>query len=104
MTPISLSSVGVTPAVLMMHIDRGSGLAPSILVILSSGASLTYTVEVTGADFANNVAPPDAFWTPFDGMSGLSASANGTLAAMVIAVRCRITSYSSGSLNFAVVQ
>lgn len=78
---------------------------PGIIVALSSGASLTYNVEVTGDDtqiptyvLANGV------WVPFTGMAGLTASALGTLGAMVRAIRLNVTGYVSGSAKIQVVQ
>lgn len=84
-----------------------SGVAyqPSILVSLSSGASLTYSIEVTGDDV---VAPgynaATGNWSTFTGMGALTASAAGTLGAAVTAVRAHITSYTSGTLTLQFVQ
>ena len=80
-------------------------LQPGILAILSSGASMTYNIEVTGDDptvagWKNSTAN----WIPFTNMSGLTASATGTLGAMVTAIRANVTAYTSGTLTFQFIQ
>jgi len=75
-------------------------LYPGIIVNLSTGASLTYTVEVTG-----DPAPSTSgIWNAFDGLSALTASANGSLLGRVSAIRCTISAYTSGTLKFQVIQ
>ena len=80
-------------------------LQPSILVQLSSGASLTYSVEVSGNDPDNpNYVEANAVWVGFTNMTGLTASAVATLGAMVKAVRLNCTAYTSGTLTMQIVQ
>lgn len=72
---------------------------PAILVFVSSGASLTYNIEVTGDDTQiPTYVVANGVWVPFTNMSGLSASAAGTLGAIVKAIRVNVTAYSSGTL------
>ena len=83
----------------------GGYLQPGIIVNLSSGATITYNVEVTGDDVsAPNYATSTQTWTPFTGMAGLTASTVGTLGAQVSAIRVNCTSYGSGTLTFFFVQ
>lgn len=80
-------------------------LQPSVLVLLSSGASMTYNIEVTGDDpSAPGWTNATGNWVPFTNFSALTASAVGTLGAMVGALRANVTSYSSGTLTFQFVQ
>jgi hypothetical protein len=110
----ALNAAGVTPAIIVLSpgwvgtfgktIDVVP-FQPGILVSLSAGASLTYSVEVTGDDVAvpgYNAATGN--WSTFTGMGGLSVSAVGTLGAAVAAIRAHITSYSSGTLTLQVAQ
>ena len=83
----------------------GGYLQPSILVQLSSGASLTYSVEVSGNDPDNpKYVEANAVWVGFTNMTGLTASAVGTLGAIVKAVRLNCTAYTSGTITMQVVQ
>lgn len=83
----------------------GGYLQPGIIVTLSSGASLTYNVEVTGDDVQlPNYVEANGLWVPFTGMSGLTASAVATLGAAVRAMRLNLTGYVSGTATFQVVQ
>lgn len=77
-------------------------LSPSILVFLSSGASLTYNVEVTGV--ANPVNASGEAWNTADSGSALTASVNLTLVGAVIAVRLNVTTYSSGTATIFLIQ
>jgi hypothetical protein len=79
-------------------------LAPSILCLVSPGASLTYSIEVTGdAITAAGYSAASGNWFPFTGMAGLTASANATLGAYVTGIRARISTYASGTLTMQVV-
>jgi hypothetical protein len=81
-----------------------SGILPGIIATVSSGASLTYNVEITGDDIdAYGYNPANGNWNIFDNMDGLTASANGTLVAAVMAFRINVTAYTSGSVNLTIV-
>jgi hypothetical protein len=72
---------------------------------LSSGASLTYTVEHTFDDvYAANFDPATAVWYPNSGISGATASTSGNYAFPVTAVRVRVSVYDSGNVTMTVVQ
>jgi hypothetical protein len=106
----SLSAVGTTtptPVVSLVNKTEASPpwLQPAIIVNLTSGASLTYSVEVTGDDVLfPGYNPATGNWAPFTNMSGLTASATGTLGAAVTAVRLHVTAYSSGTATLQFVQ
>lgn len=82
------------------------GLNPaSIICILSAGAALTYSVEVTGDDItAQGYSAATGNWIALQNFSALTASATGTLGAVVTGIRPHVTSYTSGSLTFQFVQ
>jgi hypothetical protein len=66
---------------------------------------MTYNIEVTGDDpSAPGWTNATGNWVPFTNFSALTASAVGTLGAMVGALRANVTSYSSGTLTFQFVQ
>lgn len=80
-------------------------LEPGILVQLSSGASLTYNIEISGDNaFVQGYVAATGLWLPVTQMVGLTASAVNTLGAVVRAIRANITIYSSGTLTFQFCQ
>lgn len=105
-TTLILRGVGSTAPILLLEAPRGYPsndqvqLYPGIIVNLSPGASMTYTVEVTG-DYTPSSS---GIWNGFDDMIGLTTSANGSLYGWVMAIRCTVTAYTSGTLTFQVIQ
>lgn len=97
-----LSNNGSTPLVpITSDMVRGSFMLPNIIVNLSAGANLSYTVQQTG----DNILAPGynaatGNWTPITGLNALTASANGPLAACATAIRVTVSSYVSGNLTF----
>lgn len=80
-------------------------LQPAILAILSTGASMTYSIEVTGDDPSKpGWTNATANWIAFTDMAALTASAVGTLGAMVGAIRANVTTWASGTLTLQFVQ
>lgn len=79
-----------------------SQILPAFMASLSAGASMTYNIEAT----CNEPGTPTSgwAWTPMTGFTGLTASADGTLAAAPTHIRANITTYGSGSLTFQVNQ
>jgi hypothetical protein len=69
------------------------------LVFVSSGAVLTYNIEVTGDDvLAPGYSPATGNWQPIGAaFTGLSVSAVDTLGATVTAVRLHVTAWTSGT-------
>lgn len=84
-----------------------NGLAPALIVNLSSGASLTYNIEVTGEPTQGTSAggyPSTEAWNQADSASGLTVSVNYAFSGCVQAVRINITSYTSGTLTASFVR
>ena len=80
-------------------------VTPGILINVSAGAALTYSIEVTGDDLdAPTYVASSGNWVPFTGLVGLSASAAATLGAAVTAIRLHVTAYTSGTATFQFVQ
>ena len=74
-------------------------------VVLSSGASLTYTVEHTFDDvYASNFNPATATWFSHATLVTKIASSDGNYAFPVMATRLNITIWTSGSATLTVVQ
>lgn len=67
---------------------------------LSSGASLTYSVQVTG-DPPGSSDPTN--WIDHDVLTGLTASKISNILYACSAIRLNVTAYTSGSVNLAVV-
>ena len=79
-----------------------AGLLPAIICTVSAGGVLTYNVEITG--YPNPTGASGEPWNVADNGSALTAGANLTFAGAVIAVRARITAYTSGTLDVRVIQ
>lgn len=100
-----MSAVGKSPPV-VLNLTNGYtpyfGPAPAwavgLIVTVSPGASLTYTVEVT----ADQVPSSSGNWNSHDVLAAQTASANGNIAYPVTAIRLNVTAYSSGSVNLGV--
>jgi VCBS repeat-containing protein len=77
----------------------------SLGLVISSGGAMTYTVQHTfndvyALDFDEDAANPFNHAT----LAAQTASADGTYASPVAAVRVSITAHTSGSLTFTVIQ
>jgi len=107
---MTLSAVGVSPCVPVISLVNYKTAAPpflqpALLAFVSSGASLTYSVEVTGDDvLAPNYVSANGNFVAFTNMGGLTVSATATLGAAVTCVRLHVTSYTSGNVFLEVVQ
>lgn len=76
-----------------------------IIVNLSAGATLTYSVEVTGDDInAAGYNPATGAWTEIADLAALTASATAFMLGLVMGVRLTITSYTSGTAKLQVIQ
>jgi hypothetical protein len=76
-------------------------------VTFSTGAVLTYTVEYTYDDVFSGTYDPNAassVWFPVLALSAKSASFDGTITSPVMAVRFRVSSFTSGSATMTVIQ
>jgi len=96
----TLSEVGVSTA---LPIDLNvTPVNVSLAVTLSPGAVLTYTIEHTYDEIVSSDPTPDAIWFPF--ITNVDKNSDGFYAYPVIAVRIKITSYTSGVATLRVVQ
>lgn len=76
-----------------------------IAVVLSAGASLTYTVEHTFDDvFSSGFNPATATWFPSSGLATKNASLDGNYAFPIVALRLTVTAYTSGNATMTVIQ
>jgi hypothetical protein len=76
-----------------------------LAVVLSSGASLTYTVQHTFDDvFAKDYVPENATWFSHASLVSKTASSDGNYAYPVTATRLNITLWVSGTATMTVVQ
>lgn len=91
--------INVSPPQNMMW-QAAPAYALGLICTLSSGASLTYSVQVT----ADQVPSTNGNWNDHDVLTGLTASANSNIAYPVTAVRLKISSYVSGTANLGIAQ
>jgi hypothetical protein len=99
---ILASGLGATPATIIKNprtFDANTSILLGLIATISSGASLTYSVQVT-AD------PPENFqnWNNHDVLVNQTASANGNVAYPITGIRLNVTAYASGSVNLGVAQ
>jgi hypothetical protein len=71
-----------------------------LIATVSSGASLTYSVQVT----ADPIPTANGNWNNHDILVSQVASANGNITYPVTGVRLNVTAYSSGSVNLGICQ
>ena len=71
-----------------------------LICTVSATAALTYSVQVSGDNPEQNVVN----WNNHDVIVNATTSLNSNIAYPVSAVRLNVTSYTSGSVNLAVVQ
>lgn len=86
---------------------RESNFKLALFVALSSGASLTYTVEhteTTPEKVHANSFSTDAVWRATTGLTALTATDEGNIAFPVQAVRAKITTQTSGTIEFTTLQ
>jgi len=84
---------------------RGPDFNVAFSAEVSSGGSLTYDVEHTFNNvLASGFTETDATVFNHDSIAAQTATADGTYTSPPVAVRAAITTYSSGSLTFRVVQ
>ena len=91
--------IAVSPPTNMMW-QAPPAYALGLVCTVSSGASLTYSVQVT----ADLIPSPNGFWNDHDVLTAQTASANSNIAYPVTGVRLNVTVYVSGSVNLGVAQ
>jgi len=100
---VTLSSATSSDPIILDHYR--SPFNVGIGVALSAGASLTYTVEYTYDDvFSASFNPATATWVAISALSAKTASLDGSVTSPFMAVRLRVSSYSSGSATMTVIQ
>lgn len=77
----------------------------SVAVTLSSGASLTYTVEHTYDDvFSESFNPATATWFPNTDLTNDTANGETSYLSPITGVRLRVSAYTSGSATINILQ
>lgn len=94
--PIIINQLGSYNAYLSPFPNWNLGLIATV----SSGASLTYSVQVT----ADQTPTPTGNWNNHDVIVSQTASINGNIAYPVTGVRLNVTAYVSGSVNLGIAQ
>jgi hypothetical protein len=85
--------------------NRQAPFNVGLAVVLSSGASLTYSVEHTFDDvFSPSFNPATAKWFSHAVLASKTESLDGNYAYPVMAVRLNVTSYTGGSATMTVIQ
>ena len=67
---------------------------------MSSGASLTYSVQVT----ADDVVSKDSYWNEHDVITNQTASINSNIFYPITGIRLYVSVWSSGSVNLGIAQ
>jgi len=96
-----LSAAGASVPVVVLPQSVTASLPPAIICNLSSGASMTFNVEITGDDvMATGYNSATGNWAPMSTMTGLTGSAQAALGVVITGIRVNITNYGSGALTF----
>lgn len=108
----TLSAAGSTPPIpirspinsTINQVVSSSG-SIGIIIHLSAGAILTYSIEVTGDDVnAAGYNPASGLWTEIADLAALSASATAFMLGLVMGIRLTISAYTSGSATLQIIQ
>ena len=99
-TQVTVSSQVASAAIPVDWRENDFKLA--LAVVLSAGASLTYSVQHTFDSVQDPSVTPT--WFSTDGLTSLSANADGNISFPVIAVRLNVTAYTSGSATINIIQ
>lgn len=105
MRPVRVT-VGALASSVPIPLDNYQGpFNVGIAVVLSSGATLTYTVEHTFDDvFSADFDASTATWFANSGLSAKSASLDGNYSFPITAMRLRVSAYTSGTATMTVIQ
>jgi len=101
---VTLSSATSSDPIILDHYRDPFNVG--IGVALSAGASLTYVVEYTYDDvFSSSFSPSTATWVTVSAFSpSKTASTDGSISYPVMALRLRVSAYTSGSATMTVIQ
>ena len=102
---VRLSAVGVSAPIDVsppqnMMWQAAPAYALGLIATVSSGATLTYSVQVT----ADQIPSASGNWNDHDIITNLAVSANSNIAYPVTGVRLKILTYTSGYVNLGVAQ
>ena len=101
----SLSALGTTTPVPIMQQASPGLLPPTVVVNLSAGASLMYSVEMTGDNvLVPNYQAASGNWGGLTDLTGQTTSGSSALGGAVSAVRLHVTQYTSGTATIQVIQ
>jgi hypothetical protein len=103
--PILMSSAGASaPVKILLHESANWQAAPAyyigLIVTVSTGATLTYTVQVTG----DQIPSANGNWNAHDTLINQTASANSNVLFPVTGIRLNVISYTSGTVNLAITK
>ncbi len=102
MKPVT-DTVGSQAAGTTIPLDwRETDFKVALGVVLSAGATLTYSVEHTFDDIQDSSVTPT--WFTNDGLSALTVSADGNIAFPVKACRLNVTAFTDGTATLTVIQ
>ena len=80
---------------------RATNFRISVGVVLTGGASLTYTVQHTFDNVFDSLVTP--VWFPHATLVDKIANADGAYVAPIIALRLNVTTYASGSATMTII-
>lgn len=103
---VTVSSQATSTPIIVNWRERDFKLG--VIAALASGASLTYSVEVSYDDPENFTDASDyntnGTWIAADSMSGLTATEDTLIESPVRAIRIDVTAFTSGSVTLTVLQ
>lgn len=100
---VTVGALGASDPIILDHYQRPFSVG--IGAVLSAGASLLYTIEHTFDDvFAASFNPASATWLFDPSLNDKSASTSANYAYPVMAIRIRVSAYTSGSVTMTVIQ
>jgi hypothetical protein len=100
---IKASAQGVTAPIIVVIPENviwqaAPAYALGLVCTVSSGATLTYSVQVT----ADQIPSASGNWNNHDVLVNQTASANSNIAYPVTGLRLNVASYTNGSVNLGV--
>lgn len=95
-SPITVVDMTPLPSIYLPSANYNLGLIATV----SSGASLTYTVQVT----ADQKPSSTGNWNSHDVLVNQTGSANSNIAYPVTGIRLNVTNYISGSINLGIAK
>lgn len=100
--PISVTVSSATQSAWLPVDNNQTPFNVGMGVVLSGGATLTYTVEHTFDDIQNSSVTPTAFSN--EGLKNQSINNDGNYAFPVRAVRLNVTAHTGGDATLTIIQ